>query len=142
MAERAILLFAFAIILSEGFAFANDPILDGSSVEAKDVVAECDAIFVGKITDAGVRDMSLDHLSLGPEIHGIKVKVLQVLRGKIAAIGGSLSLSIYLITSKHETTPRVGDTYIFFVRQQDDTILKLLPSTADNIAMVDKLISN
>ena len=84
--------------------------------------------------------MSADHDSDGPEFHGIKVKISQKIQGSLV---DQISVSIYPNILNHETTPTVGNSYIFFVRNDEKqgfadpyTALKLLPATKENINMV------
>ena len=120
-------------------------VLSGSTFKSEDVLAKADVVFVGTITEAG-SEVLLPPTApyAGPLYGGVKVNVLQVLRG---SIGAQVSVSLFTSFVHHEKLHTVGSSYIFFVKKnapgQPDpyTALKLLPATGDNIAKVKALIA-
>src|SRR5260221_10713215 len=89
------------------------PILSGSGLKSEDVAVKADAVFVGEITKMGLLDESAPGRD---SYHGVQVKVLQVLRGTVAA---QVSVTLYATYTAREQPPKVGGTYIFFARKNN-----------------------
>jgi len=137
MATRAIILAALVAFLLIGIVRADGtPTLAGSSIKTEDVALKCNAVFVGKITHVGPPTGAAPGLAT----FGVKVTVLQVLRGTVDA---QVGIRIDDDVLNHESAPKVENTYVFFVEKDETrlTALKLLPATDDNIATVKKLIA-
>ena len=82
MATRAIILAALVAFLLIGIVRADGtPTLAGSSIKTEDVALKCNAVFVGKITLVGPPTGAAPGLAT----FGVKVTVLQVLRGTVDA---------------------------------------------------------
>jgi len=121
-------------MLFTGILHAEDAVkLPGSRVKSEEAALHSSAVFVGKVTNEGVRGPYFNIYYT--EISNLQITVLQVLRGS-SPNPVALSLNV----AGNEAMPKTGNTYIFFV--QKPTALKLLPATDDNIAMVKKLVSN
>jgi hypothetical protein len=139
---RNLLLVAFVGFSLAGMVRADDELkLPGSAISIKDVVAKADVIFEGKLTSIGTLDNSTDHSSFGPEYHGARVEVKELLKG---AFDAHNSVSIYPNSVKKEVPPQAGGLYLFFIAKTDPnsgfadpfTILKLVPDTRDNFRKV------
>lgn len=144
MAAKANLLAVLAVLFSFCIARADTPTLIGSSIKTDDAIQKSRVVFVGQLAKLGEPDDSVDHDSLGPEYPQAKVKVLTGLKGTFDA---GVSVGIYPNSILKEETPKERGVYIFFVKYESNAstpyiVLKLLPATDDNIAMVKKLISN
>jgi len=117
--------------------------LTGSPVKAKDIAFNCDAVFVGEITKAGFPS---DPAHGWVVYSGIAVRVSNVLRGSVES-QIDVSLRTLSNSSTQESPPAYGHTYIFFVNKTTDAsedpyiVLKLLPATDDNVAMVKQLLA-
>jgi len=158
MTSRAIILVALVAFLFGGIAQADDAaILVGGSLKPEEAVSKSDAVFVGEVTDTGIKVMPPPDCPYeGPLYRGIKIKVLQFLRGSVR---DHVSVALFVPTMKLVTLHMVGNSYIFFVQTKSqkaldypynclekadttDIAIKLLPATDENIATVKKLISN
>lgn len=120
-------------------ASQNQSILSGSRLKSEDVTTKVDAVFIGEIEEIGFPTT----LSPGAlTYHGVKVKVLQVLRG---SVGAEVTVTLYAerTSNVREQAPKVSGTYIFFIKQTPgwNIVHKLLPATDDNIAKVKQLIA-
>ncbi len=123
-------------------AVQSEPLLSGSSLKSEDLALKADAIFVGEITAIGGGNPKATGRSA---YHGVQVKVLEVLRGSVAA---QVSVTLYARFEGgiHEQAPKVGGTYIFFAHKNTEpgwdnyTVLKLLPATDATTAKVKGLI--
>ncbi len=121
----------------------NEPVLSGSKLRSEDVAAKADVVFVGEITAIGFGDTKAEGESA---YRGVQVKVLQVLQGTVAA---SITVTLHVVgmMEYHEDPPKVGNSYIFFVKKsapgQHDayTVFKLLSATDANIAKIKTLIA-
>jgi hypothetical protein len=139
MISRAVVLIALAAFLFTGTVYAGDePKLPGSNLTIEDAVAKSDAVFKGQLTDLGEKDRNAgDHLTSGPEYDSAQVKVAQTWKGTVDA---QISVGIFPYDDPmhRETTPKVGESYIFFVEKSEGTAapfraLKILPATHDNM---------
>ena len=140
---KAIILFALVPFLLSGIASADGaPILTGSTLKTDDIVRKSDVIFVGKVTELGMPNPTSTDMA---EFAGTKVKVLHVLRG---SVGSQMVVPIPISGRDRESPPNINFKYIFFghrnteVEGEPFAVLKLLPGTDDNVALVKKLISN
>jgi hypothetical protein len=115
----------------------NEPVLSGSTQKTENIVLKCDAVFIGQIT----------HMRLGPPASsnvasytGVKVKVLQMLRG---SFDEQIPVMLNVLALNHEEAPTTEGTYIFFLKKESgwNIVKKLLPATNDNIAKVKALIA-
>jgi hypothetical protein len=131
----------------QGLKAQNTPageILSGSTQKSEDIASKVDAVFVGQVTQIGFAVPEGDATASYP---GIRVKILQVLRGSISAQVVKVTLRTTWRQDVHETPPTVGSSYIFFVKNKAQgasdhfTALKLLPATDDNTANVKALIA-
>lgn len=115
--------------------------LAGSTLKMEDTVLKANAIFVGEIIQEGIPDVSAPGRSA---YSGVKVKVLQVLRGSVDA---QVSVTLYTTYSSNEQPPKAGSTYIFLAHKNTEPgwdaykVFKLLPATDENIAKVKQLIA-
>jgi hypothetical protein len=152
MVMRAILLVVLASFLFSGVVRADDaPKLTGSSLKIKNAVSKSIAVFVGTVRDLGLKAPDPPTTPAnGPVYNGVKVKVLKVLKGSVES---QASVSLFVDFSIHEELHKVESSYIFFVSKNTATlssiippdsffVVKLLPATEANIAMVKMLISN
>jgi hypothetical protein len=116
----------------------NDSIkLPGSTFKEEDVAPRSDSIFIGEIMDMGPSAPTSPGTA---SFNGVRVKVLQILRG---SIGSEITVEITSFALEHEALPKVGSSYIFFVKKDGDrfTAVKLLPATDDHITKVKGLIA-
>jgi hypothetical protein len=141
MPKRAILLFAITTFLVTGLSFGGDlPKLPGSRTTATDAVAKCDEIFVGQIKKVGTgTELSPEHETR--YIQQISYQPLRIFAKLRRAYRVDANVGEY-----HETFPNAGESDIFFVHNKAGTtnsytVVKLLPATDDNIAMVKMLIA-
>ena len=123
-------------------AVQAEPKLSGSRFKTEDMALKADAVFVGEITQMGSPTAKMAGAVV---YHGVQVKILQVLRGSIDP-QSTFTLYVSGTTTFHEDSPKVGSSYIFFVRKngpgQPDlySVLKLLPATDATTAKVKGLI--
>src|ERR1700683_4100676 len=111
MAIRAILLVALASLLFTEILHADDALkLPGSHVNPENAANQSSAVFVGKVTNDGVRGPYFNIWYT--EISNLQVTVLQILRGS-----SPNHIAISLNVAGNETIPKAGNTYIFFVKQ-------------------------
>jgi len=123
----------------------NTPVkLTGSVVKTGDIIATCDDVFIGEITDIGIpSDPSEDGWTLST---GVGVEVSENLRGSVES---QISVSLRTLSNPNvqESPPKYDSSYIFLVNKTTDAsqdpyrVVKLLPATDDNIAMVRKLLA-
>jgi hypothetical protein len=110
----------------------------GSGKKAGDIVATCDAIFVGQIIAKGPVILTKP----GASTHGYTVKVATLLKGTLA---GEIQVSLDVRNDGRvvEVIPHVGENYIFFAMLKAGEVIavKLLPATDANIAKVKALIA-
>jgi hypothetical protein len=117
------------------------PSLSGSRSKLEDVITKADDIFVGKMLQTGPITVTAPG-QIG--CSGNKIEVLQTLRG---SVNSQITVSFNVHYDSHEQLPKVGNTYIFFVKKvihpdpDPYRAIKLLPSTDDNIAKVKALIA-
>jgi hypothetical protein len=124
-------------------ASQNEPALTGSSQKSEDIVVKADAVFVGEITTIGFGGFKAPGESV---YRGVQIKVLQVFRGTVA---DSIAVTLHVVGRMefHEDPPKVGNSYILFVKKSDQgqpdayTVLKLILATDANIAKVKALIA-
>jgi hypothetical protein len=124
-------------------ASQNGPALTGSSQKSEDIVVKADAIFVGEVTTIGFGELKAPGESV---YRGVQVKVSKVFRGTVA---DSITVTLLVVGRMefHEDPPKVGNSYIFFVkknaREQPDSyaVLKLILGTDANITRVKALIA-
>lgn len=143
MAARAFLLIALAAFLFTGIVRAGDaPKLTGSMLKIEEAVTKSGAIFVGQFTSFGKKG------AIGPgesELFGNHVKVSQDLK---ATFDDGATVAFNRMTDLGEQKPATKVLYIFFMTKNAQTepdpftVLKLVPATNDNIAIVMKLISS
>ena len=122
---------------------SSDQKLTGSVVKVEDIISTCDAVFLGEITDIGVpSDPADDGWTV---TSGIGVSVSENLRGSVES-QIKVTLRTLSSSSTQESTPKFEGSYIFFVNKTADAsedpymVVKLLPATDTNIAMVKQLI--
>jgi len=123
----------------------DDTKLTGSDLKVENAALHSDAIFVGQITDVGAEEeFPPASAYAGPLYHGVKIKIIQVLRG---TVGTQTSVTLFVDFVAQEKLQTVGNSYIFFVTKNRDkdpdpfTALKLLPATDDSIAKIKQLIA-
>jgi hypothetical protein len=117
----------------------NKPVvLAGSTLKTEDIVLQSDAIFIGKLIDLGWGETA----SSGHDTRGAYITVLQILRGSLKGRVG-VRMNMLHGPKVREASPKVGDTYIFFIKQIPgwNMVLKILPATDANIAKVKALIA-
>jgi len=153
MKTRNILLLASIVALAIGHSLEaqnttsgmrqTDIKLSGSDKKPEEVVANADTIFVGEIAEIGMGDTkATDRCAY----YGVKVKVLQVLKGKPDS---QVVVTLYTTFGGgiQEYAPKVGISYIFFAHKNTEvgwdayTVIKLLPATDDHVTKVKGLIT-
>jgi len=115
----------------------------GSAVKTESIVASCDAIVVGEVTEPGTSQDQPE--SPWTVYSGIGVKISQILRGSVDH-QIDVTLSTMRSQSFQEIPPTFEDSYIFFINKTDTgsdpyQVIKVLPATDENIAVVKKLIA-
>jgi hypothetical protein len=120
-------------------ADAPNLILSGSEKKVDDIVSKSDLIFVGRVASKGFISTAAPGLS-GQEP---TVNVTSVLKGQV---GSEVHVTLYVKNNGRviEAAPKIGESYIFFVKQgatQQLFVLKLLPATDANIVEIKQLIS-
>ena len=130
--------------------------LTGSYLKVETAISKSDAVFIGEVIVQGFEvPQPTDASYAGPLLKGIKFKISKMIRG---SIGDGISLSMFVMTTRHEELNVVRQPYIFFVQTKgekaldypynclekadtDTIVIKLLRATDDNIAIVKKLIA-
>jgi len=119
--------------------------LTGSDLLLKDAVKTSDAIFRGQLIEIGAPVFK----GIGESFYGVKVNVIETYLGNLDAYESSIdNVLVSLLVLPHpgnERSPVVDHLYIFFVQKTKSpglNVLKILPATDNNIAMVDKLIAS
>jgi len=116
----------------------NTPRLTGSALKSEDLILKSDAIFVGTVTQIFPPSAA----EAGVDVfEGVQVKILSVLRG---SLGANVAITLPVISNERfqEDAPKVGSSYIFFVKVTgaEIRVLKLLPATDATTATVQKLM--
>jgi hypothetical protein len=143
MITRAILLAVLASGWFAGIVHADDtPKLTGSILTTEEAVAKSGAIFIGQMVSFGRKGAA------GPgesKLFGNRVKVSQNLKSNF---DDRATVSNNRMTDLGEKMPVTKITYIFFIIKDVPTapdpftVLKIIPATRDNIAIVMKAISS
>ena len=118
--------------------------LTGSATKAEDILSLSSEVFIGGIIDPGIPSYGA---GVGWTVYsGVGVNVAENLRGTVDQ-QIKVGLRTFSCPGVQELAPKGGDSYIFFVYKSTDdlqdpyTVIKLLPATTDNIAMVKGLLS-
>ena len=118
--------------------------LTGSATKAEDILSISSEVFVGGITDPGIPSYGA---GVGWTVYsGVGVNVAENLRGTVDP-QTKIGLRTLACPGIQDLAPKGGSSYIFFVYKSTDdsqdpyTAIKLLPATADNVAMVKGLLS-
>src|ERR1700677_2910219 len=132
-----------AQLLPKGDAAQTGDFYCGGDLPAQSALVESDAIFTGEIVDPGAEDHgdSFSYAYAGKRLAGVKIKVGQVLRGRV---DDKISVTLFVNFVPKEV---LKGPYIFYVKNNEGkagdafTVLKLLPATAGNISDAKGLIN-
>jgi hypothetical protein len=114
----------------------------GSEVPLADAEGKSSLVFVGLLEILGNFDLADEGVA---SYRNTKIKIISVLKGELKD-KSEIQVGIFprLVYGKgFEATPKVGSTYIFFVKTDNGNryeAIKLLEATDDNIAKVKALI--
>jgi hypothetical protein len=129
----------FAIIQLTSIALADQTaaiLLPGSSQSVVETFATASNVVIAKFTAIG----GPAAVGGGVEIcNGGKISILKTLRGNVAGqLNAKYELRIF--DKVPESPPNLNDSYICMM-YDSNTILKIIPATAENISTIKKLIA-
>ncbi len=111
---RAILLVALAALLVGGSVRADESLmLPGNRIKTEDALDKSDTVFVGEITYVGGANLKMPGAAI---YFGTQAKVLRMLQGTFRP-ESTFTLFVAGTMNYVEHPPRVGNSYIIFVRR-------------------------